>query len=118
MDKKQELLFELLKIIDIDISKKEDLINIVIDQNSLKQQHIIEKYYKLIPELKKKYNSEMLTCLHKNSLKKQKFPAVNTLRQILKCNKLKLKPYVVSNGYDKSIGKKLVERKYVINYLE
>ena len=34
---------------------------------------------------------------------------INILRQILKCNYLKMTPKVVSHGYDKTTGKKLVE---------
>ena len=111
--KKKELIRKLLKIIDEKFEKQE-LDNMIIEQEQLKQRNIIIKFRELIPELKQHYNSEMLNCLHKNSLSKQKFPAVNMLRQILKCNNYKLKPFIVCNGYDKTNGKKLVERKYVI----
>ena len=115
---KEEPLYTLLKIINILPNRKEDLIDITIEQDIMKSPAIISQYYKLIPELKKYYNSEMLTCLHKNSLKKQKFPAINMLRQILKCNNLKLKPYSTSNGYDKSNGKKIVRRFYIITSID
>jgi len=118
MDNKVILLLELLKIINIDVSSIDKLIDISIEQQALRDPKIIDTYYKFMPSLKKEYNSEMLTCLHKNSLKKQRFPAINTLRQILKCNNLRLKPYTVSKGYEKSTGKKIVERFYVIKYLE
>ena len=111
---KQELLFKLLRLIHFNVTKIEDIHNIDIDQNTLKDFNIVEDYYKMMPELKTHYNSEYLTCLHKNSLKKQRFPAVNMLRQILKCNNLKLKPYVVCRGYDKGSGRKLVDRYYTI----
>ena len=42
----------------------------------------------------------MLTCLHKNSLEKQKFPALNMIRQICKCNHLKVYPFVICKGFD------------------
>ena len=118
MDKKLELLFGLLKIINVNVNNIDELIDLSIEQQLLRNPAIIEKYYKFMPSLKKEYNSEMLTCLHKNSLNKQRFPAINTIRQILKCNNLRLKPYTVSKGYEKSTGKKIVERFYVIKYLE
>ena len=36
------------------------------------------------------------------------------LRQILKCNNIKLKPFNVCNGYNKSTGNKIVKRFYKI----
>ena len=53
------------------------------------------------------YSSEYLNCLHDNSIYKQKFPAINLIRQILKCNYLKLTPKIISNGYEKLSGKKV-----------
>ena len=38
-------------------------------------------------------------------------------RQILKCNNYKMEPYVISKGYDKCSGKKIVERYYRIKDL-
>ena len=52
-----------------------------------------------------------------NSLNKQKFPAVNMLRQICKCNGLKVYPFIVSKGYDKTNGRKIIERYYKIKYI-
>ena len=60
----------------------------------------------------------MLNCLHKNSLSKQRYPAVNMLRQILKCNNIKLKPFNVCQGYNKSTGNKIVKRFYKIMTME
>ena len=114
---KNEILFNLLKIVKNDIKKDENIENLIIDKEQLKQREIIYKLMELIPKLKTKYNSNMLNCLHRNSLSKQKFPAVNMLRQILKCNNYKLDPYVICNGYNKSNGKKIVERKYKIKLM-
>ena len=40
----------------------------------------------------------------------QKFPALNMLRQICKCNGLKVYPFVISRGYDKVSGRKIIDR--------
>jgi hypothetical protein len=115
---KQEPILKLISLLNINCNSIDELIDKSIEQDILRGSNIIEKYYEMIPELKKHYNSEMLNCLHKNSLKKQKFPAVNMLRQVLKCNNYKLRPFVVSNGYDKSSGKKITQRFYVIEKLK
>ena len=121
---KDNLMIELFKILKKDVAKdnnknldKRLLCNIIIDQEELKDSEIIVKFRNLIPKFKKYYNSNMLNCLHQNSGDKQKFPAVNMLRQILKCNNLKLTPFVVSNGYDRTNGRKKVIRKYKIECL-
>lgn len=111
---KSELLIKLFNKIGCDVNNIKDLYDITLEQANLKTVHVISILYKMIKELKQEYNSEALTCLHKNSITKQKFPAVNMLRQILKCNNLKLKPFTVSRGYDKSNGKKIVDRYYNI----
>ena len=113
MDTKRDTIFKILKIINKKF-EEQDIEDIVISQEKLKQPEIIKELRQEIPELKKHYNSNMLNCLHKNSLSKQKFPAINLVRQILKCNDYKLTPFIVSNGYDKTTGKKIVVRKYKI----
>ena len=68
----------------------------------------------LIPQLKLVYNSSYLNCLHDNSIFKQKFPGVNLIRQVLKCHHLSLTPKIISNGYEKSTGRKKVSRIFKI----
>ena len=114
---KFKLLVELFDAIDIKIKTREDLHTIILRQDTLKDRNLIEELYRKAPNLKSFYNSSKLTCLHKNSLDKQKFPAVNMYRQLLKCNNLKMEPYVVSKGYNKYSGKKIVERFYRIKEL-
>ena len=67
-----------------------------------------------IPDVTKKYKSSKLTCLHKNSANKQKFPVINFIRQVLKCNNLYLKPLVLCRGYNKNNGKKIIDRYFKI----
>ena len=111
---KFKLLVELFDALDIKIETREDILNIILRQDTLKDRNLIEELYRKAPNLKSFYNSSKLTCLHKNSLDKQKFPAVNMYRQLLKCNNLRMEPYVVSKGYNKHSGKKIVERFYRI----
>ena len=111
---KFKLLIDLFDAIQIKIKTREDLDSVVLKQDTLKDIHLIEDLYKKAPNLKSFYNSSKLTCLHKNSLEKQKFPAVNMYRQLLKCNNFRMEPYVISKGYEKYSGKKIVERFYRI----
>ena len=112
------LVIDLLNEINIKVVNSKEIENVLIEFKTLRHPDIITKFNKKIPELKKKYNSNMLNCLHKNSLDKQKFPGVNMLRQILKCNNMRLKPYVICKGYNKKTGKKITERFYKIYNIE
>jgi len=109
-----QILFELL---NININDYDEIFNIVIDFETFKNEDIINNFYSKITDYKKKYHSNSLTCLHKNSLDKQKFPAINFVRQILKCNDLKLKGYYICLGINKQTGKKILQRKYKIENL-
>lgn len=112
INKKYQLLLKLLKIINIDIKDKNALLNYTFERDMLLDQKVIDKYYDMIKSLKKNYTSDILTCLHMNSTVKQRFPGINMLRQILKCNDLKLKPKVVSMGYVADV--KIVKRFFII----
>ena len=85
------LIKEMLMIYNIDCETEEDLFNVSLDLETLKDPEKIVKLVALVPKFKGKYNSNALTCLHKNSLEKQKLPAINFIRQILKCNNYKKK---------------------------
>ena len=113
-----ELIKEIFSIIKYDIYSYEDLNNLTLSNSYLRNKEFNEKIVDMIPKLKKKYKSHNLTCLHKNSLDKQKFPTINMIRQILKCNDLKLHPYTVCKGYDKITKQKILERYFVIKEIE
>jgi len=117
---KEDLLIDLFQSLDLDFNVKnlDDLFSLTISQDKLKDKELINKLYEKIDDLKIFYNSNMLTCLHKNSLHKQKFPALNMLRQICKCNGLKMYPFVISRGYDKVSGRKIIDRYYKITPIE
>lgn len=105
---------KIFKILNIEVSTISDLENIEINRDLLLSKNINIELNKILDECKNFYKSSKLTCLHNNKEDKQKFPAVNLLRQILKCNNLKLTPKVISLGYSKVSGKKLIQRNYVI----
>ena len=109
-----DLLLEIINKINFKVSNINDIANITFDRDFLKQKSIQDKIIDFIPKLRKCYNSGYLTGLHSNAKEKQKNLGINILRQILKCNYLNMKPKVISHGYDKASGKKLVSRIYII----
>ena len=111
------IIIEIFQYLGHDIKKEEDLTSITLTVESLKDPELIQNLYSIIPRVKSKYKSTSLTCLHKNSMEKQKFPAINFIRQILKCNGYLLNGYYICNGYNKQNGAKLLNRFYNIKLL-
>ena len=110
-----ELLLNIFTLFGYDYFKtRDDFIDISLSYDILRDPKLIDTLYQQIPKLKTFYKSSKLTCLHKNSTINQKFPGVNMVRQILKCNKLKLQPMIICRGYNKATGKKIIERYYQI----
>lgn len=75
-----------------------------------------DKYLQIkekILELKNVFSSSFHTCLHSNALKKQRFPLLNLIRQILSAYHYKMVPIRKSNGYTKD-GIKLYKRYFTI----
>jgi hypothetical protein len=110
---KLELIQKIFQIINIPINSIDDLNGHEIDRDTLLMPNVKEEYLKIIPKVKKFYNSSKLTSLHKNCQMKQKNHSINFIRQILKCNDFTLKPKIISLGYSKN-GKKIVKRSYII----
>ncbi|MHB1952379.1 MAG: hypothetical protein ACYCOU_01405 [Sulfobacillus sp.] len=79
----------------------------------LKDPDVISRLNELVPDLKRIYSSDKLTCLHTNNVNKQKFPGVNMLRQILRISGFELQSTPVYQGYDNE-GKKMYVRQYYI----
>lgn len=105
---------EIFNILNYNITNLNELYSIKITQELLKDNNIIIKFNNLIPLIKKttNYKTNKLTCMHSNSLHKQKFPGVNFVRQILKNNNLKLKSNILTKNYNNR--KKYYEIYYTI----
>ena len=117
--KKKDLKGDLKKKFKIELLKKFMLIvglkslnNQIILFDKLTDPKIVTKLRKEVNNLKKVYQSDKLTSLHKNAKTKQKFPGINIFRQILKENGFKMVPRVQSMGYNGS--QKIVKRSYLI----
>jgi len=114
---KEILLLKLFETIGVKKKNINQLDNYELSRDILLDKNVIKKCYNMINELRKEYSSNELTCLHINSINKQKFPGINMFRQITKENNLNMKPVVVSNGYCPITGNKKVIRSFIINKL-
>lgn len=66
-----------------------------------------------IPELKSLFSSSYLTALQEPAEKKQKWPLLNLIRQVLRSCNYKLTPKRISDGYSID-GKKKYKRMFII----
>lgn len=112
--KSLKYIFEILKLININISNKDELNNLVIDRQLLINPDINHQILEFREKMKGPFHSSYLTCLHNNSELKQKYPAINMLRQTLKCIGYILKPKVINLGYNKQTGLKITKRTFTI----
>ena len=109
---------EIFKILSIEVNSEQDLYSVLIPRDLLLRVDIEQQLTSIIIKLKEKYKSSKLNCLHKNRDDKQKFPGINLVRQILRCNGYHLKPVKFSRGYCKHSGKKIVDRNFKVVRLE
>ena len=105
---------EILDIVGINFENLDDSSSqIIILRESLLNDEKYNQVKNKIPELKKFFSSSFLTSLQNNAEKKQKWPLINLIRQILKVQNYKMEPYRKSNGYSID-GKKKYLRYFLI----
>lgn len=78
--------------------------------------NIVKEYLEKLKK-HKLFSSTFLTSLHKDAEKKQKWPLLNLVRQILKVNSYRMKPIRKSAGKTK-LGKKKYIRYFLIDKLK
>ena len=102
-----EIIIKILKICGFVINNLTDLDNLLIPRNILLNTDNYNNVKEYFEKLKKtpNFSSSTLTCLHRDAEKKQKWPLLNLVRQILKVKYYRMKPYRKSAGKDAS-GKK------------
>lgn len=86
----------------------------VISRSMLVDARVVQQLMLLRSDMRVCYHSSMLSCLHTNSIEKQRNPGICMVRQILKVNGMRLQPKQQSMGYDASTGKKNVHRYYIV----
>ena len=105
---------KIFEILNMNVKSESDLFSVLVQRDLLLRVDIEQKLAELINSLKGKYKSSKLNCLHQNRDHKQKFPGINLVRQILRCNGYHLKPVIYSRGYCKHSGKKIVDRNFKV----
>ena len=104
---------KILNTIGIIFESINDLDNFFIPREQLLSDLKYEEIKKLIPEIKKKFSSSLMTSLQKNAEKQQKWPLLNLVRQILNVYNFKMDPIRKSDGYTLE-GKKKYKRFFQI----
>lgn len=114
-----EIIIKILKICGFVINNLTDLDNLLIPRNILLNTDNYNNVKEYFEKLKKtpNFSSSTLTCLHRDAEKKQKWPLLNLVRQILKVKYYRMKPYRKSAGKDAS-GKKKYVRYFLIEKLK
>ena len=114
MNKHEELIYNFLHKCNFVFDKIEQLDGMMIPREMLLCQKKYNDLSMNILELKKMFSSSMLTSLQTNAPKKQKWPLLNLVRQILRTNDYAMEPKRKSNGYDDD-GKKKYLRFFIIH---
>lgn len=109
-----ETVVEILNIVGIDFQKLNDNSDqLIIYRDTLIDPEKYNVVREKIDDLKTFFSSSFLTSLQENAHKKQKWPLLNLVRQLLKTNMYEMKPIRKSDGYTKD-GKKKYIRFFLI----
>ena len=117
MNKQETAIFNFLNDCNIVFESFDTLDGMLICRDMLLDVNKYENVKVHIKELKKSYSSSSLTSLQSTALKKQRWPLLNLVRQVLKMNDYVMKPIRKSNGYTQD-GKKKYVRYFLIHKLE
>lgn len=111
-----ETTITILAYVGIECKNVTELKGLMIPREQLLCEEKYEEIKKRIPELRANYSSSFMTALQKNADKRQKWPVLNLVRQILAVHKLHMEPIRKADGYTLDGVKKykrffLIERK-------
>ena len=118
----EENLLKILNLCDLSLNSISEMDNIKISREKLINNYLYEQIKEKILKqeilkLKKELSSSFYTCLHNDVEKKQRWPLVNLIRQLLRHYKYKLLPIRECDGYTKD-KKKKYRRFYVIKKIK
>ena len=115
MNKRESAIYEFLKHVNVISDEKHynklDRVEVLRDIFLSNEKY--EECKEHISSLKKIFSSASLTCLQEEAPKKQKWPLLCLVRQILKTNGFEMIPKRKSNGYTINCKKKYI-RSYII----
>lgn len=96
----------------IPFDHEDQLVGMLIPRDVLLSDELYDIVKEEIPQMKKIFSSTWMRGLQSTAPKKDKWPLLNLVRQILKVNNFNMKPIRKCNGYAK--GKKLYIRYFQI----
>ena len=113
-----DIIVKILKICGFVLNNLADLDNLLIPRDLLMDMENYKNVKEYFEKLKKtaNFSSSTLTCLHKDADKKQKWPLLNLVRQVLKVKYYRMKPFRKAAGKD-ATGKKKYIRYFLIEKL-
>lgn len=117
MNKQETAIYNFLNDCNIVFEDFDTLDGMLIPRDMLLSDKKYDKIQNHILELKKAFSSSSLTSLQSNATKKQRWPLLNLVRQILKTNDYRMKPLRKSNGYTED-GKKKYLRFFIITKIK
>jgi len=94
----------------------DDLDGMIIQRDILLLDTTYLRIKPIITELKKIFSSSSHTSMQNVAFKKQRWPLINLVRQVLKSCNYGLTPKRISDGYDAN-GQKKFKRMFIINKL-
>lgn len=114
MESIESVIVELCNEIHISCEQIEDLDQKIIQRDTLLTESVANVILSYKEKIRPFLKSDKYSCLHSNSTSKQKYPSINLLRQILKAVAIHMKPIRFYDGYDKSTGKKIIQRAFIL----
>ena len=100
----------------IEFENFQDLDGMIIPREILLSENTYLKIKPMILELKKKFSSSFHTSMQMIACKKQRWPLINLVRQVLRSCEYSLAPKRICDGYGKD-GQKKFRRIFIINKL-
>ena len=100
----------------IEFENFQDLDGMIIPREILLSENTYLKIKPMILELKKKFSSSFHTSMQMIACKKQRWPLINLVRQVLRSFEYSLAPKRICDGYGKD-GQKKFRRIFIINKL-
>jgi hypothetical protein len=112
-NEKTKLMIEILNKATIVCHSITELHGMLLPRELFMNREIYKDLKLNIPDLKSLFSSSYLTSLQEPAEKKQKWPLLNLLRQVLRSCNFKLTPKRISDGYSID-GKKKYKRMFII----
>lgn len=113
-EEQKKLIKDFLSLCGLEISNLENLEGMIIYRETLLSLETYNKVRNKIIGLKSIFSSSNHTAMHADAYKKQRWPLINIVRQVLRGIGYEMEPRRLSDGYSEE-GKKSYRRIFVIS---